>query len=58
MTEAIHRVGKVMGIRTIAEFVENRDIARRLSELGVDFGQGYGIHRPEPWITPSGSEGA
>ena len=37
-----------MGIQTVAEFVENDAILQKLKELGVDYAQGYGIHRPEP----------
>ncbi len=48
MVDAINRVGRVMGIRTIAEFVENDAIKARLVELGVDYAQGYGIARPAP----------
>ena len=46
MVEAIHRVGSVMGIKTIAEFVENLDILNSLREIGVDYAQGYGICKP------------
>lgn len=49
MVEAIHHVGQVMGIRTIAEFVENDVILEKLREVGVDYVQGYGIHEPEPF---------
>jgi diguanylate cyclase (GGDEF)-like protein/PAS domain S-box-containing protein len=49
MVEAIHRVGKVMGIPTIAEFVEDEAVAVRLREIGVDYAQGFAVHRPEPW---------
>ncbi len=48
MVEAINQIGHVMGIRTIAEFVENDAILDRLRAIGVDFVQGYGIHAPEP----------
>lgn len=48
MVQAINDIGHVMGIQTIAEFVENPAIEQRLRELGVDFVQGYGVHRPEP----------
>jgi EAL domain-containing protein (putative c-di-GMP-specific phosphodiesterase class I) len=37
-----------MGLVTIAEYVENDEIVRRFSALGVDFAQGFGVHRPEP----------
>ena len=47
MVEAIHQVAKAMGIQTIAEFVENDLIMDKLLTIGVNFAQGYGIHRPE-----------
>ncbi|MHB1084191.1 MAG: EAL domain-containing protein [Thiobacillus sp.] len=50
MVESINRIGHVMGIKTIAEFVENETILEKLREIGVDFAQGYGIHRPESLI--------
>ena len=39
-----------MGIKIIAEFVENEIILEKLKEIGVDFAQGYGIHKPEALI--------
>lgn len=50
MVEAINNIGHVMGIKTIAEFVETQAIADVLRELGVDYAQGYWIGRPEPMI--------
>jgi diguanylate cyclase (GGDEF)-like protein len=44
---AINNIGHVAGLKTIAEFVENVEIKSQLVELGVDYAQGYGIHRPE-----------
>ena len=46
--QAIHTVGSAIGIRTIAEFVENDAILAQLREMGVDYAQGYGIGRPMP----------
>ena len=48
MIEAINRIGHVMGLQTIAEFVENDDILRVIRGLGVDYAQGYGIANPYP----------
>jgi diguanylate cyclase (GGDEF)-like protein len=48
MVDAINQLGVVMGIRTIAEFVENDDIMNRLADIGVDYAQGYGVARPLP----------
>ena len=36
-------VARGMGIKTIAEFVENGEIIKILKEYGVDYGQGYFI---------------
>ena len=50
MVEAINRIAYTMDIETIAEFVENDSVWERLRAIGVDYGQGYGIHRPEPLL--------
>ena len=41
-------VARVLGIQTIAEYVEREELRVILQELGVDFAQGYLIHHPEP----------
>ncbi|NOZ38198.1 MAG: EAL domain-containing protein [Gammaproteobacteria bacterium] len=46
MVEAINKVGRVMGLQTIAEFVENQAILEKLEEIGVDYAQGFGVARP------------
>ena len=48
MVSAINEVGHVMGIETIAEYVENDQIIKKLQEIDVDYGQGYGIAQPQP----------
>ena len=48
MVEAINRIGHIMGMETIAEFVEDDEILQRLVSIGVDFAQGFGIRRPFP----------
>lgn len=48
MVAAIARIAEVMGIQTVAEYVETDEIRQLLAGMGVDFGQGYGIHKPEP----------
>lgn len=48
IVESIHRIARVAGLKTIAEFVESDAIRQRLVEIGVDYAQGYGIHRPAP----------
>jgi EAL domain-containing protein (putative c-di-GMP-specific phosphodiesterase class I) len=48
MVAAINEVGHVMGIETIAEYVENDQIIKKLQDIHVDYGQGYGIEQPKP----------
>lgn len=48
MIRSINQVGHVMGLKVIAEYAENDEIIRILHEIGVDYGQGYGISHPLP----------
>jgi diguanylate cyclase (GGDEF)-like protein/PAS domain S-box-containing protein len=48
MVEAINRIGHVMGLKTIAEYVENEAVMIKLKELGVDYAQGYFLGMPKP----------
>ena len=48
MVRAINEVGHIMGKKTIAEFVENKEIFTLLNEPGEDYAQGYGIGKPVP----------
>jgi diguanylate cyclase (GGDEF)-like protein/PAS domain S-box-containing protein len=48
MVEAVNKVGQMMGIKTIAEFVENDEIFKILHSIGVDFAQGYAVAKPVP----------
>lgn len=45
---SIQEVSRVMGKKTIAEFVESRAIFEALKELGVDYAQGYWTGEPVP----------
>ncbi len=48
MVEAISQVGKVMGIYTIAERVESREVMTALGKLGISFAQGFYMGEPLP----------
>ncbi len=50
MVKSINDIGHVIGMKTIAEFVENDSIKEQLKEIGVDFAQGYGIEKPKPLL--------
>ncbi len=48
LVSSINQMGQIMGIRTIAEYVENEQIHKLLRSMGVNYGQGYGISKPVP----------
>lgn len=41
-------IAAACGLRTIAECVETAEVLQELRRIGIDFVQGYLIHRPEP----------
>ena len=45
--QAIISIAKAMGMKTVAEFVENDEIYSLVESFGVDYAQGYGVHKPE-----------
>jgi EAL domain-containing protein (putative c-di-GMP-specific phosphodiesterase class I) len=45
------QVAQLMGLRTVAEFVESAAVLERLRQIGVHYAQGYYLHRPEPFET-------
>lgn len=47
IVSAITQIGHQRGVKVVAEWVSDAAIASALSQLGVDFGQGFGLHRPE-----------
>jgi diguanylate cyclase (GGDEF)-like protein/PAS domain S-box-containing protein len=48
MVNSINEIGQIMGMKTIAEFVENDEITQQLKIIGVNYAQGYGIGKPMP----------
>ncbi len=48
MVKSINEIGHIMGLKTIAEYVENKAIQDELIHMGVDYLQGYGIAEPKP----------
>ena len=47
-------VARVVGVKTVAEFVDRPEVLERVREIGIDFAQGYLLHRPEPLETVLG----
>lgn len=48
MVDVVNKMGHVMGMQTIAEFVRDESIRVLLQEMGVDYAQGYAIAKPSP----------
>lgn len=46
IAESINHIGHVVGLKTIAEFVESEEILLHLRDLGFDYAQGYAIDIP------------
>lgn len=50
MVRAINDIGQTLGKTIVAEFVEDDDAFNVLREMGVHYGQGFGIHRPSSFL--------
>ena len=48
MVQSIHQIARVLGMKTIAEFVENDVILEKIAKIGVDYIQGNGVAKPFP----------
>jgi diguanylate cyclase (GGDEF)-like protein len=48
MISAINEMGHVLGMKTVAEHVENADTLEKMREIGVDYVQGYELGEPVP----------
>ncbi len=40
-------VAKVVGLKTVAEFVDQQEVLDKVKQLGIDYAQGYLLHEPE-----------
>ena len=41
-------VARVVGVKTVAEYVDQPAVLARVREIGIDYAQGFLLHRPEP----------
>ncbi len=48
LVASINQIGHLLGIRTIAESVEDPDTLAAVRELGIDYAQGFGVSPPQP----------
>lgn len=47
MVKSMNEIAHIMEKKTIAEFVENKEIFNKLIEMGVDYAQGYYLDTPK-----------
>lgn len=50
MIKAVHEVGQVMQLKTIAELVEDSETMSQLRSIGVDYAQGFHCGKPFPFM--------
>jgi len=46
IVKSVVQLAKVLGVQTVAEFVENREVYKKAKECGIDFMQGYYFGKP------------
>ena len=58
IVEAINRIAHILGLKTVAEFVEDASILEKLRGVGVDYAQGYFISKPAALLVADAAEPA
>ena len=58
IVEAINRIAHILGLKTVAEFVEDASILEQLRGVGVDYAQGYFISKPAVLLGADAAEPA
>lgn len=48
IVEAIHHIGRIMGVKTIAGCIESPELFGAVRAAGIDYAQGYACGRPGP----------
>ena len=54
LVSAVNRIGRIMGITTIAQEVESESVLERLRVLGVEYAQGNALASPVPLVDADG----
>src|SRR6266480_2541368 len=55
LVKAVNEIGRIMGIVTIAEEVENETILEKLRGMGVGYAQGHAVAPPAPLVDKDGA---
>ena len=50
MVASMDQIAQAMGISTVAEGVESSETLDALCEVGIDYAQGYFLHRPQALV--------
>jgi len=50
LLENINSFAHSFGMQTVAEFISSKEIFQEVSDIGIDFSQGYYIGEPSPYI--------
>jgi diguanylate cyclase (GGDEF)-like protein len=48
MVQSLYNIARASGMTTVAEMVETEVLAQQIRDIGIEFLQGFAIHRPEP----------
>lgn len=50
MVESIHQISQVLQMQTIAEGIDSQKLQDTLQSIGINYGQGYAISQPHPFL--------
>ncbi|GHA84877.1 bifunctional diguanylate cyclase/phosphodiesterase [Cognatilysobacter bugurensis] len=56
IVRAVTDIGHDRGFKIVAEWVPGHAVADALAAVGVDYGQGFGLHRPQTVVFQRGTE--
>ena len=48
MVNTINEIGHLMGLTTIGEYVETKEILEKVTKIGIDYAQGHGVAKTSP----------
>ncbi|MFV2056528.1 MAG: EAL domain-containing protein [Thiohalomonadales bacterium] len=48
IVEAVHKIGDIMGLRTVAEHIEGPEMLALVEKIGIHYAQGYYLAKPAP----------
>ena len=46
MVRSMNDLAHALGMVSVAEWVESPELLAKLTEIGVDYAQGYAVHKP------------